>query len=98
MISLISEGVHIHHFWYGLALIATGGWLGISYEGEHIHRVATREGTGGEAGSKDSCFWSASSSLFSHRSRYVSSSSRSRESANISSTRRAWNSRDTLKG
>lgn len=27
---LISSGIHIHHFWFGLALLAIGGWLGIS--------------------------------------------------------------------
>ena len=34
------HGLHIHHFWYGLALLAIGGWLGISYEEERINRVA----------------------------------------------------------
>jgi len=33
-------GFHIHHFWYGIALIAIGGWLGISYKGARIGRVA----------------------------------------------------------
>jgi hypothetical protein len=33
-------GVHIHHFWYGLAMLAIGGWLGISVENERINRVA----------------------------------------------------------
>jgi hypothetical protein len=37
---LISGGFHIHHFWYGLALVATGGWLGISYQSERIDRLA----------------------------------------------------------
>jgi hypothetical protein len=37
---LIGHGLHIHHFWYGLALLAIGGWLGISYEDERINRVA----------------------------------------------------------
>ncbi|MEM3700012.1 MAG: hypothetical protein QXL57_03990 [Candidatus Bathyarchaeia archaeon] len=34
------SGLHIHHFWYGLAMLAIGGWLGISYESERINRVA----------------------------------------------------------
>jgi len=29
---LISGVVHIHHFWFGLVLLAAGGWLGISYK------------------------------------------------------------------
>jgi hypothetical protein len=37
---LISEGYHIHHYWYGLIILAIGGWLGISYENERINRVA----------------------------------------------------------
>lgn len=32
--------LHIHHFWYGIALLAVGGWLGISYQGEKIDRLA----------------------------------------------------------
>jgi len=37
---LVGEGVHVHHFWYGIALLAIGGWLGISYEDERIDRLA----------------------------------------------------------
>ncbi|MGQ9530754.1 MAG: hypothetical protein ACUVTC_04895 [Candidatus Bathycorpusculaceae bacterium] len=37
---LISGDFHIHHFWYGLAMLAIGGWLGISYESERINRLA----------------------------------------------------------
>jgi hypothetical protein len=33
-------GFHVHHFWYGLAMLAAGGWLGISVENERINRVA----------------------------------------------------------
>ncbi|OGD48169.1 hypothetical protein A3K79_05725 [Candidatus Bathyarchaeota archaeon RBG_13_46_16b] len=36
----ISGGYHIHHYWYGLIILAIGGWLGISYENERINRVA----------------------------------------------------------
>jgi len=39
-IVLIGGGFHIHHFWYGLAMLAMGGWLGISYHSERIDRVA----------------------------------------------------------
>jgi hypothetical protein len=34
------RGLHIHHFWYGIALLAIGGWLGISYSSERIDRLA----------------------------------------------------------
>jgi preprotein translocase subunit SecG len=34
------RGIHIHHFWFGVALLAIGGWLGIIYEGERITRIA----------------------------------------------------------
>jgi hypothetical protein len=37
---LIGGGFHIHHFWYGVAMLAIGGWLGISYENERINRIA----------------------------------------------------------
>lgn len=35
-----SGGLHVHHFWYGIAMLAIGGWLGISYEDERINRLA----------------------------------------------------------
>ena len=34
------SGYHIHHFWYGLVMLAIGGWLGISVENERVNRVA----------------------------------------------------------
>lgn len=37
---LVSEGIHIHHFWYGIVLLAIGGWLGISYNHRETDRVA----------------------------------------------------------
>jgi hypothetical protein len=37
---LIIGGVHVHHFWYGIAMLAIGGWLGISVENERISRIA----------------------------------------------------------
>lgn len=36
----VISGFHIHHFWYGLAMLAVGGWLGISVENERINRIA----------------------------------------------------------
>jgi hypothetical protein len=38
---LITSGIHIHHFWFGIALVAVGGWLGISYNDEETSRVAS---------------------------------------------------------
>jgi len=37
---LVSGGVHIHHFWFGVILLAVGGWLGISYSQKEIDRIA----------------------------------------------------------
>jgi hypothetical protein len=34
------SGLHIHHFWYGLVLLAVGGWLGITVENERVNRIA----------------------------------------------------------
>jgi hypothetical protein len=28
---LIANGIHVHHFWFGIVLLAIGGWIGISY-------------------------------------------------------------------
>ena len=39
-LQLISGDFHIHHFWYGLILLAISGWLGISYRSERIDRLA----------------------------------------------------------
>ncbi|MGB9713896.1 MAG: hypothetical protein ACPLZC_02825 [Candidatus Bathyarchaeales archaeon] len=35
------SGYHVHHFWYGLAMLAIGGWLGISVENERLNKVAS---------------------------------------------------------
>jgi hypothetical protein len=32
--------IHIHHYWYGVALLAIGGWLGISYKSDRLARFA----------------------------------------------------------
>ncbi len=37
---LISNGIHIHHFWFGIVLLAVGGWLGISYNDVDADRLA----------------------------------------------------------
>ncbi len=37
---VVTSGLHIHHFWYGIALLVVGGWLGISYHDERIDRLA----------------------------------------------------------
>ena len=38
--TLVIQGIHVHHFWYGLALLVVGGWLGINYRDDHIERFA----------------------------------------------------------
>jgi len=37
---LVSGSVHIHHFWFGLVLLAIGGWLGISFTQKEVDMVA----------------------------------------------------------
>ncbi len=37
---LVGGGLHVHHFWFGIIMLAIGGWLGISYSGERIGRLA----------------------------------------------------------
>jgi len=39
-VTVTSVGYHIHHFWYGIAMLAIGGWLGISYQNDRIDRLA----------------------------------------------------------
>jgi len=38
--TLVIQEIHVHHFWYGLALLAVGGWLGINYRDDHTDRLA----------------------------------------------------------
>ena len=37
---LFPSGFHVHHFWYGIIMLAVGGWLGISYNDPRVDRVA----------------------------------------------------------
>ncbi len=39
-IILVSGGLHIHHFWFGMVLLAAGGWLGINYNQREIDMLA----------------------------------------------------------
>ncbi len=37
---LLILGIHVHHFWYGLALLAVAGWLGIAWRSsERLDRI-----------------------------------------------------------
>jgi hypothetical protein len=38
--AFITSGYHIHHFWYGIILLAIGGWIGISYNETRIDKIA----------------------------------------------------------
>jgi hypothetical protein len=38
--TLLTSGYHIHHFWYGIILLALGGWIGISYNEPRIDKIA----------------------------------------------------------
>jgi hypothetical protein len=45
---LITSGIHIHHFWYGIVLLAVGGWIGISYNNKETDQLgAVLYGAGG---------------------------------------------------
>jgi hypothetical protein len=37
---LSPSGLHIHHFWYGIIMLAVGGWIGISYNDPRVDRLA----------------------------------------------------------
>lgn len=38
--AIIANGIHIHHFWFGIALLAVGGWIGISYNDKQTDLIA----------------------------------------------------------
>ncbi len=38
-VMVIEQGIHFHHFWYGLVMVLIAGWGGIAYNGERIDRV-----------------------------------------------------------
>ena len=37
---LVENGIHVHHFWYGIALLAIGGWIGIDYDDKETDLLA----------------------------------------------------------
>ncbi|MGA3192129.1 MAG: hypothetical protein ABSD73_06405 [Candidatus Bathyarchaeia archaeon] len=37
---LSPSGLHVHHFWFGIVMLAVGGWLGISYNDPRVNRFA----------------------------------------------------------
>lgn len=37
---LVGNGIHVHHFWFGIALLAVGGWLGINSRNKDIDIAA----------------------------------------------------------
>lgn len=36
---VIAEGVHFHHFWYGLIMMGVAGWLGIAENDSRYNRI-----------------------------------------------------------
>ncbi len=36
---VITQGIHFHHFWYGLTLMGVAGWFGIVYNDEKLNRI-----------------------------------------------------------
>jgi uncharacterized membrane protein len=37
---VVGGGIHIHHFWFGLILLAVGGWMGIVNQNQQIDQLA----------------------------------------------------------
>ncbi len=35
---VVQSGIHLHHFWYGLALMSAAGWMGIAWRNERLYR------------------------------------------------------------
>ena len=36
---IITQGIHFHHFWYGLAMMGVAGWLGIAENNERYNPI-----------------------------------------------------------
>src|SRR5712692_3047132 len=36
---VMQGGIHFHHFWYGIAMISTAGWMGIAWRNERLDRL-----------------------------------------------------------
>jgi len=37
---VVKQGeVHFHHFWYGIAMISTAGWMGIAWKNDRLDRL-----------------------------------------------------------
>jgi hypothetical protein len=37
---IVGGGIHVHHFWFGLILLAVGGWMGIVNQNQQIDQLA----------------------------------------------------------
>ena len=37
-VTIVRGGIHFHHFWYGLAMVVSTGWLGIALSNERLSR------------------------------------------------------------
>jgi FtsH-binding integral membrane protein len=40
VVIMVGTGIHIHHFWFGILLLAVGGWLGIINRTERADQLA----------------------------------------------------------
>jgi hypothetical protein len=36
---VITQGVHFHHFWYGMILVGVSGWMGLVYNDDRLNRI-----------------------------------------------------------
>src|SRR5438128_11371500 len=37
-VTVVRGGIHFHHFWYGLAMVVSTGWLGITLSNVRVGR------------------------------------------------------------
>jgi hypothetical protein len=37
-VTVVRGGIHFHHFWYGLAMVVSTGWMGIALSNERLSR------------------------------------------------------------
>ncbi len=36
---VMGQGIHFHHFWYGIAMVSVAGWMGIAWQNNRLDRV-----------------------------------------------------------
>ncbi len=36
---VVGQGIHFHHFWYGIAMVSLAGWIGIAWQNNRLDRI-----------------------------------------------------------